>query len=181
VTIKATQLKESMIVTIVAAGAEPKFTREYLNCLLNELRDFFDAIKEQRRSKATTALANEVVKLEAEVKALKKQAGVKANQGPDGKLVAVDAAEVQRLKDAAEAKDRIYRMKFDAVRELQKLEDAQPDNFTIMERATGAVQDVQQNWKLQLAAPVVLGFLGGVVLMLLVAAIGANRLAARAP
>jgi hypothetical protein len=65
VTVKVTQNKGSAIFNIAATGTEPKFTRVFLDALLDEFRAFREQIREQQRDKALTALAEDVVKREA--------------------------------------------------------------------------------------------------------------------
>jgi polysaccharide biosynthesis transport protein len=68
VDVRVTQNKGSAIFNVAAFGTEPKFTRVFLDALLDEFRAFRDQIREQQRNKALTALAEDVVKRETELK-----------------------------------------------------------------------------------------------------------------
>ena len=68
VEIKVTQNKGSAIFNVAAIGTEPKFTRVFLDALLDEFIAFRGQIREQQRNKALTALAEDVVKREASLK-----------------------------------------------------------------------------------------------------------------
>ncbi len=65
VDIHVTQNKGSAIFNIAAIGTDPKFTRVFLDALLDEFRAFREQIREQQRNKALTAMAEDVVKREA--------------------------------------------------------------------------------------------------------------------
>lgn len=65
VDVHVTQNKGSAIFNVAAIGSEPKFTRVFLDALLDEFRAFREQIREQQRNKALTALAEDVVKREA--------------------------------------------------------------------------------------------------------------------
>lgn len=65
VDVHVTQNKGSAIFNVAAIGTEPKFTRVFLDALLDEFRAFREQIREQQRNKALTALAEDVVKREA--------------------------------------------------------------------------------------------------------------------
>jgi capsular exopolysaccharide synthesis family protein len=62
VDVKVSQNKGSAIFNVAAIGSEPKFTRVFLDSLLDEFRAFREQIREQQRNKALTALAEDVVK-----------------------------------------------------------------------------------------------------------------------
>ncbi len=68
VEIRTTQNKGSAIFNVAATGPEPKFTRVFLDALLDEFRAFRDQIREQQRNKALTAMAEDVVKRETQLK-----------------------------------------------------------------------------------------------------------------
>lgn len=68
VDIHVTQNKGSAIFNIAAIGTDPKFTRVFLDALLDEFRAFREQIREQQRNKALTAMAEDVVKREAVTK-----------------------------------------------------------------------------------------------------------------
>lgn len=68
VDVHVTQNKGSAIFNVAAIGTEPKFTRVFLDALLDEFRSFRDNIREQQRNKALTALAEDVVKRETALK-----------------------------------------------------------------------------------------------------------------
>lgn len=65
VDIHVTQNKGSAIFNVAAIGTDPKFTRVFLDALLDEFRAFREQIREQQRNKALTAMAEDVVKREA--------------------------------------------------------------------------------------------------------------------
>lgn len=85
VNLKVTQSKGSGIFTVTATGGEPKFTRVFLDALLDEFRAFREAVREQQRNKALTSLAEDVVKREAAVK--KKTEAVQAFQKNNNMVV----------------------------------------------------------------------------------------------
>lgn len=64
VAIQVSQNKGSAIFNVRATGTEPKFTRIFLDALLDEFVAFRSAIREQQRNKALTALAEDVVRRE---------------------------------------------------------------------------------------------------------------------
>jgi beta-lactamase regulating signal transducer with metallopeptidase domain len=64
VEIQASQNKGSAIFNIRATGAEPKYTRVFLDALLDEFVAFRNQIREQQRNKALTTLAEDVVRRE---------------------------------------------------------------------------------------------------------------------
>jgi capsule polysaccharide export protein KpsE/RkpR len=68
VDIHVTQNKGSAIFNIAAIGTDPKFTRVFLDALLDEFRAFREQIREQQRNKALTAMAEDVMKREAVTK-----------------------------------------------------------------------------------------------------------------
>ena len=68
VDVHVTQNKGSAIFNVAAIGTEPKFTRVFLDSLLDEFRAFRDQIREGQRNKALTALAEDVVKRETQLK-----------------------------------------------------------------------------------------------------------------
>ena len=71
VDVHVTQNKGSAIFNIAAIGNEPKFTRVFLDSLLDEFRAFRDQIREGQRNRALTALAEDVVKREERLKELR--------------------------------------------------------------------------------------------------------------
>jgi hypothetical protein len=68
VKVQVTQNKGSAIFNVAAFGTDPKYTRAFLDALLDEFRAFRDQIREQQRNKALTALAEDVVKRETDMK-----------------------------------------------------------------------------------------------------------------
>lgn len=70
VELKVTQNKGSAIFNVAAIGSEPKFTRMFLDALLDEFRAFREQIREQQRNKAINTLVEDVVKRESRVKEL---------------------------------------------------------------------------------------------------------------
>jgi hypothetical protein len=54
-----TQSKGSTVINVAAIGSEPKYTRVFLDALLDEFSAFRDNIREQQRNKALTALAKD--------------------------------------------------------------------------------------------------------------------------
>lgn len=64
VSISARQAKGSAIFNVVATGQEPKYTRIFLDALLDEFIAFRNQIREQQRNKALTTLAEDVVRRE---------------------------------------------------------------------------------------------------------------------
>lgn len=68
VDVHVTQNKGSAIFNVYATGTEAKFTRIFLDALLDEFRAFREAIRESQRNKALQALAEDVVKREVATK-----------------------------------------------------------------------------------------------------------------
>lgn len=68
VDVKVTQNKGSAIFNVAAIGREPKFTRVFLDALLDEFRAFREQIREQQRNKAVTSMAEDVVRRELALK-----------------------------------------------------------------------------------------------------------------
>ena len=64
VEIQVSQNKSSAIFNVRATGTEPKYTRVFLDALLDEFIAFRNQIREQQRNKALTALAEDVVRRE---------------------------------------------------------------------------------------------------------------------
>ena len=64
VEIQVTQNKGSAIFNVRCLGAEPKYTRTFLDALLDEFIAFRSQIREQQRNKALTTLAEDVVRRE---------------------------------------------------------------------------------------------------------------------
>ena len=64
VEVKVTQNKGSAIFNVAAKGADPKFTKIFLDCLLDEFVAFRNQIREQQRNKALTTLSEDVVRRE---------------------------------------------------------------------------------------------------------------------
>ncbi len=241
--IRATQNKGSTIFNVLAVGSEPKYTRVFLDALLDEFRAFRETIREQQRNKALTALAEDVVKREKQAKELdaKLAAWRKAHEGTtiSAKLMAAEAERlVQRVMTLRNDRDTLaeqlrkpteaatkatleaslaskeqelreteikaanvskvsdeearltmqfqdasqaYRDMFDLVRKFKVNEVNEGEAVTIMERATGAVQNVQQQWAIRLAVPLIACLAGGILLMLIVAGIIAAATPASQP
>lgn len=68
VEVKVTQSEASAIFQIAATSPDPKFTRIFLDALLDEFRALREQAREQQRNQALTALAEDVVKREKAVK-----------------------------------------------------------------------------------------------------------------
>jgi len=68
VAIQVTQKKGSAIFNVSAIGSDPKYTRVFLDALLDEFRAFREQIREQQRNKALNALAEDVTKRETSMK-----------------------------------------------------------------------------------------------------------------
>lgn len=64
VEIQVSQNKGSAIFNVQASGIEPKYTRIFLDALLDEFVAFRNQIREQQRNKALTTLAEDVVRRE---------------------------------------------------------------------------------------------------------------------
>ena len=68
VDVHVTQNKGSAIFNVAAIGTDRKFTQIFLDALLDEFKAFREQIREQQRNKALTALAEDVVKRETQLK-----------------------------------------------------------------------------------------------------------------
>jgi polysaccharide biosynthesis transport protein len=68
VDIHVTQNKGSAIFNVTAVGSEPKFTKEFLNSILDSFMSFREKNRELQRNKAMTALAEDVLRRETQVK-----------------------------------------------------------------------------------------------------------------
>ncbi len=66
--VKVTQNKGSAIFNVAAFGTDIKYTRVFLDALLEEFRAFRDQIREKQRDQALNALIEDVVKRENKVK-----------------------------------------------------------------------------------------------------------------
>ncbi|MBX7210814.1 MAG: hypothetical protein K1X78_21080 [Verrucomicrobiaceae bacterium] len=64
VSVEVRQNKGSAVFNVVATGQEPKYTRIFLDALLDEFIAFRNQIREQQRNKALTTLAEDVVRRE---------------------------------------------------------------------------------------------------------------------
>lgn len=68
VVVRVSQSKGSAIFNVSAVGSDPKYTRVFLDALLDEFRAFREQIREQQRNKALTTLAEDLVKREKALK-----------------------------------------------------------------------------------------------------------------
>jgi polysaccharide biosynthesis transport protein len=71
------------------------------------------------------------------------------------------------LQKASEDMSKAYQEMFELVRKFQVSEDMAGDAVAIMERATGAVQDVQQAWAVRILIGLAIGLGLGIVVLLL--------------
>lgn len=105
VEVRVSQNKGSAIFNVAAVGAEPKYTRIFLDALLDEFIAFRQQIREQHRGKALTALTEDVVKRE---KAVQERATKLTDFRKSNNVVTLtngnnDAASfLSRLKDSRE-------------------------------------------------------------------------------
>lgn len=107
VDVHVTQNKGSAIFNVAAVGSEQKFTKVFLDALLDEFRAFREQIREQQRNKALTALAEDVVKREA---ANKEKAEKLANFKKNNSVVVLMGGQNQTgefLKQVTLEKNRI--------------------------------------------------------------------------
>lgn len=223
VEISASRNKDSAIINIRAYGTEPKYTRAFLDALLDEFMAFRSQIQEQQRNKELVTLAEDVVRrekslleklekltafqkenhpelLRGELNRItqrlptlrnerddlnRKKRGGSASDGTDKQLAAVseelaktetqagelsakNAALDALTKDYEDAK-HAYDEILDVVRRLPVYEQAASDTVNIMERASGAVEDIQ-DWVLPISIGAIGGGLAGLALSLLIAA-----------
>lgn len=223
VEIRASQNKGSAIFNVRAIGSEPKYTRVFLDALLDEFMAFRNQIREQQRNKALTTLAEDVVRREKSLK--EKQERLtdfeKANnivlligelnrltkrtlslrderddlnrkivRGATGtesidKQLASTTDELTRVEKEIEpltvkvaiheglSKDyqdskRAYDDILDLVRRFTVNEELSTDHVAILERASGAVEDLQ-DWIFPLGGGVIAGALTGLLLSVLIA------------
>jgi polysaccharide biosynthesis transport protein len=68
VEIRVTQNKGSAIFNVAAAGAEPRFTRIFLDSLLDEFKSLREQSREQMKNKALVSMADDVARKEQEWK-----------------------------------------------------------------------------------------------------------------
>jgi polysaccharide biosynthesis transport protein len=68
VEIKVTQNKGSAIFNVAAIGAEPKYTRTFLDALLDEFKSFRDQARELQKNKALVTMADDVARKEGDWK-----------------------------------------------------------------------------------------------------------------
>ena len=221
ITIKVTQNKGSSIFHVRAFGSEPKYTRYFLDSLLDEFMAYRNQIKGQNRNMALTTLHEDVIRREKTLKEKQEKltrfkaennvtllAGElerlnarllklrderddldrKQREAPGGALeksiasVATAIAQVEKDSDSVSAQIAIheglakdaqdsraaYDQILDLVRRYDVAEKKTDYDVTIMERASGAVEDLQE-WAFPIAIGGVAGGLAGLLLSLLIA------------
>lgn len=95
VKIKATRTEGTGIILVTAVSTEVIYTRVFLEAMLDEFRAFHEQIREQRRNKAVTELAQDVVKRESQVRELRDKARKLASPS-----IEVSKAKAEALKMA---------------------------------------------------------------------------------
>jgi hypothetical protein len=224
VAISASRNKNSAVINIHAYGTEPKYTRIFLDALLDEFVAFRNQIREQQRSTAVITLLEDVTRREKTLNAKRakladfekvnnsellrgelnrltkrvlslrderddlqqKKSGSPLSDGFEKQLASTtqDLAKVENetttlaikvaiheelSKDYQDSK-RAYDDILDLVRRFSIADDMMIDHVAIMERASGAVEDLQE-WATPIAIGLIAGGLGGLLLSLLLAAI----------
>jgi hypothetical protein len=133
--IHVTQNKGSAIFNITAIGTEPKFTRVFLDALLDEFRAFREQIREQQRNKALTAMAEDVVKRE---KSTKEKAEKLAAFKRDNNIVVL-------MNGQNQVAEFLKQMTLEKNRRLLELSDLEPmekdvEGSLIQHRLTTSIQ-----------------------------------------
>ena len=102
VDIQVSQIRGSAVFDVRATGVEPKYTRVFLDALLDEFVAFRNQIREQQRNKALTTLAEDVVRREKNLQ-VKLDKLVKSEQ--TGHIVIGNGPAMQSLQKLKEDRD----------------------------------------------------------------------------
>jgi len=103
VEIQVRQNKGSAIFNVVATGIEPKYTRVFLDALLDEFIAFRNQIRETQRNKALTTLAEDVVRREKNLQ--EKQDKLTKFEKTESRVIILGGLGAQSLQKLNEERD----------------------------------------------------------------------------
>ena len=120
VEVKVTQNKGSAIFNVAAKGADPKFTKTFLDCLLDEFVAFRNQIREQQRNKALTTLSEDLVRRE---KSLQERQEKLTDFQKEHNVVLLSGQNNEYAKQLQDLRAERRRLEFEVIEQEAEFED----------------------------------------------------------